>query len=107
MLKLQQNSAIKQIYCIRQPKNDRIKNIILQQNGKSYSEIRCDLNRSKSCIKTFIDRYNQTNLYHDRLRSGRPKISTKINFALNCIVVSFVKNNNSQTREKSSLKINI
>ncbi|RNA29359.1 hypothetical protein BpHYR1_047940 [Brachionus plicatilis] len=56
---------------------DRIKAGILQQNGQSYTEI------------TIIDRYNQTNQYEDRPRSGRPKISTDQKLSLitvNCQV---------------------
>lgn len=57
-------------------KEDRIKDVFLHQKGNSYSEIGNELNRSKSCIKTIIDRYNQTKSYDDRPRSGRPRIST-------------------------------
>jgi len=71
-------------FCIRMPnqaspisKEDIIKAVFLHQKGKSYSEIGNELNRSKSCIKTIIDRYNETKSYDDRPRSGRPRISTE------------------------------
>ncbi|CAF0779918.1 unnamed protein product [Brachionus calyciflorus] len=44
--------------------------------GKSFAAIGKELNRSKSCIKNIIDRYNETNSYKDRPRAGRPRIST-------------------------------
>ncbi|CAF1025509.1 unnamed protein product [Brachionus calyciflorus] len=46
------------------------------QQGKSFAAIGRELNRSKSCIKRIIDRYNETNSYKDRPRPGRPRIST-------------------------------
>ncbi|CAF0980587.1 unnamed protein product, partial [Brachionus calyciflorus] len=58
-------------------KEDRIKAVFLNQKGKSYSEKGNELNRSKSCIKIIIDRYNETKSYDDRPRSGRPRISTE------------------------------
>ncbi|CAF0974193.1 unnamed protein product [Brachionus calyciflorus] len=58
-------------------KEDRIKAVFLHQKGKSYSEIGNELNKSKSCIKTIIDRYNKTKPYDDRPRSGRTRISTE------------------------------
>lgn len=57
-------------------KEDRIKAVLLNKQGKSYSQIGIELNRTKSCVKTIIDRYKQTKSYDDRPRSGRPKIST-------------------------------
>ncbi|RNA28107.1 hypothetical protein BpHYR1_009817 [Brachionus plicatilis] len=46
---------------------------------KTISNKGNELERSKSCIKTIIDRYDQTNSYDDRPRSGRPEIPTKKN----------------------------
>ena len=57
-------------------KEDRVKAVLLGEQGKSFSQIGNELNRTKSCIKTIIDRYNETKSYDDRPRSGRPKIST-------------------------------
>ncbi|RNA02325.1 hypothetical protein BpHYR1_042027 [Brachionus plicatilis] len=44
---------------------------------RRYSEIVNDLNRSKSCAKTIIDRFNQKNSNDDLLRSERSNITTK------------------------------
>ncbi|CAF0839192.1 unnamed protein product [Brachionus calyciflorus] len=55
---------------------DRIKAITTCQQGKSFAAIGRELNRSKSCIKRIIDRYNETNSYKDRPRPDRPRLST-------------------------------
>ena len=55
---------------------DRIKAVAMCQQGKSFAAIGRELNRSKSCIKRIIDRYNKTNSYKDRPKPGRPRIST-------------------------------
>ena len=55
---------------------DRIKAVILRQQGKSFADIGRELNRAKSCIKKIVDRFNETQSYEDRPRSGRPRIST-------------------------------
>ena len=55
---------------------DRIKAVAMSQQGKSFAAIGRELNRSKSCIKRIIDRYNETNSYKDRPKTGRPQIST-------------------------------
>ncbi|CAF0813846.1 unnamed protein product [Brachionus calyciflorus] len=55
---------------------DRIKAVTLCQQGKSFAAIGKELNRSKSCIKRIFDRYNETNSYKDRPRTGRLRIST-------------------------------
>lgn len=40
---------------------DRIEAVTMCQQGKSFADIGRELNRSKSCIKRIIDRYNETN----------------------------------------------
>ncbi|CAF1122384.1 unnamed protein product, partial [Brachionus calyciflorus] len=52
---------------------DRIKAVTMCQLGKSFAAIGRELNRSKSCIKRIIDRYNETNSYIYRPRPGRPE----------------------------------
>ncbi|CAF0876050.1 unnamed protein product [Brachionus calyciflorus] len=49
----------------------------MRQQGKTLETIERELNRAISCIKRIIDRYNETNSYKDRPRSGRPRISTQ------------------------------
>ncbi|CAF0715322.1 unnamed protein product [Brachionus calyciflorus] len=49
----------------------------MRQQGKTVETIGRELNRAISCIKRIIDRYNETNSYKDRPRSGRPRISTQ------------------------------
>ena len=56
---------------------DRIKAVTMRQQGKTLETIGRELNRAISCIKRIIDRYNETNSYKDRPRSGRPRISTQ------------------------------
>ena len=55
---------------------DIIKAVAMSQQGKSFAAIGRELNRSKSCIKRIIDRYNETNSHKDRPKPGRPRIST-------------------------------
>ena len=56
---------------------DKIKAVTMRQQGKTLETIGRELNRAISCIKRIIDRYNETNTYQDRPRSGRPRISTQ------------------------------
>ncbi|CAF1087238.1 unnamed protein product [Brachionus calyciflorus] len=49
----------------------------MRKQGKTLETIGRELNRAISCIKRIIDRYNETNSYKDRPRSGRPRISTQ------------------------------
>ncbi|CAF0974816.1 unnamed protein product [Brachionus calyciflorus] len=55
----------------------RIKAVTILQQEKALETIRRELNRAISCIKRIIDRYNETNSYKDRPKSGRPRIFTQ------------------------------
>ncbi|CAF1123914.1 unnamed protein product [Brachionus calyciflorus] len=66
---------------------ERIKAVTMCQQGKSFAAIGRELNRSKSCIKRIIDRYNETITKKDRSRTGRPRISTSKDYRnLVCLV---------------------
>ncbi|CAF0891148.1 unnamed protein product, partial [Brachionus calyciflorus] len=56
---------------------DRNKAVTMRQQGKTLETIGRELNRAFSRIKRIIDRYNETNSYKDRPRSGRLRISTQ------------------------------
>ncbi|CAF0938671.1 unnamed protein product [Brachionus calyciflorus] len=56
---------------------DRIKAVTMRKQGKTLETFGKELNRAISCIKRIIERYNETNSYKDRPRSGRPRISTQ------------------------------
>ncbi|CAF0934532.1 unnamed protein product [Brachionus calyciflorus] len=58
------------------------------QQGKSFAAIGRELNRSKSCIKRIIDRYNETNSYKDRPRISTAKDDRNL--------VRFVKKNRTE-----------
>ena len=47
---------------------DRIKAVMMRQQGKSFATIGRELNRAKSCIKRIVDRYNETNSNQDQIR---------------------------------------
>jgi len=54
----------------------KIEAISMKKRGCSYGEIAETLGASKSTIHNIIERYNETGNLGERVRSGRPKIST-------------------------------
>jgi transposase len=52
--------------------------VALRNQGLSYQQIADELGiKSKSSVKLWIDRYNDTKTVKDAYRSGRPKITTE------------------------------
>ncbi len=55
---------------------DRMRAIILHEQGHSMRKIAEELKRSVSCVHRLVSRFEETKSIQDRHRSGRPPVST-------------------------------
>ena len=55
---------------------DRMRAIVLREQGHSMRQIAEQLKRSVSCVHRLISRFEETKSIQDRHRSGRPPVST-------------------------------
>ena len=58
--------------------DDRIKIVVLREEGYSLAEIASRIKTSRSCVSKTLSRLRETGSVDDRRRSGRPKISSQI-----------------------------
>ena len=57
--------------------DDRIKIVVLREEGYSLAEIASRIKTSRSCVSKTLSRLRETGSVDDRRRSGRPKISSQ------------------------------